>query len=146
MIELQKGRYEIMIPSQTITDGATVTANIDCRDGDYLSLIMNLGIEETTDATTAVLSILESDDTVVTNFATITEDVNPAAVTAKLQLFHIDLRDRKRFIRVSFTAGTETGGNLPLGVTGVLSRLSTAPATTTDMVKSTNDIALVIPA
>ena len=144
--ELQRIKSEVMLASQLVTDGATVTANLDCRGADYARIIVNLGAEETTNATTVTLSLLESDDTVVTNFATVTANATPGLENAHQRVYHVDMRNRKRYLRLSFTAGTGTGSNAYVGAVADLYLQDEAPASTSDMVASTNDAVTILPA
>ena len=94
-----------VLSPQLVTDGATITGNIDTRGFAYLTIDWNGDTEEGSGASATVLSILESDDTVVSNFATITANVAPDYVNPHLRTYAIDMRGRKRYIRISFTAG-----------------------------------------
>lgn len=139
-VEAQKGIDTVLFASQTVTDGATITANIDTAGADWCSIRVNIGAEETGSATATVLSLLESDDTVVTNFATITADLAPDAETAHLVRYEVDCRGaRQRYLRLSWTSGTETGSNQLISALATLSRNPVAPATLAASNSSTND-------
>ena len=73
-VSAQKLIDTVLLRPQLVTDGATVTANLDCAGAAWASVRVNLSTEETTHANASTVSLLESDDTVVTNFATITAD------------------------------------------------------------------------
>ncbi len=144
-IEAQKGIDTVLFASQTVTDGATITANLDTAGADWASIRVNIGAEETGSATATVLSLLESDDTVVTNFATITADLAPDAETAHEVRYEVDCRGaRKRYLRLSWTAGTETGSNQLISAVGTLSRNPAAPATVAAMNSSSDDTVVVV--
>ena len=141
----QKGKDFVLLASQEVTDGATVTANLDTKGADYAVIRLNLGAEETTDATTTSISLLSSDDTVVTNFATITADQTPGLENAHELRYEVDLKGHKRYLRLSFTAGTGTGSNALVGATGTLYRQSETNATAVaDLNDSTNDTVVVV--
>lgn len=99
-----------------VTNGATVTANIDCMGFDHLSLDVVMGTSNTTSNNPSVLKLSESDDTVVTNFADITAFVGDGAGgftiatastgTANIYRFDVDLRARKRYLRLTISPTT----------------------------------------
>ena len=129
----QNGIDSVMLASQQITDGATATANLDTRGSDAATIRVNLGTEETTHATAIVCSLLSSDDTVVTNFATVVADQSPDLTTGREVRYAIDMRGQKRYLRLDITAGTQTGSNLDLGAIATLTRNTEDPASTTAM-------------
>lgn len=144
MIQATRVKHHVLLASQTVTDGATVTANLDMKGADYATIIINLGTEETTDATTAVISVLSSDDTVVSNFATIVANRSEATVDPHQVVYNIDTKTAKRYLRLSFTAGTGTGSNQLISANAITSRLGQEPSATSDMVASTNDAVVTV--
>jgi hypothetical protein len=141
MVEAEKLVHTVLLGAQTITDGATATANLDCKGARHAVVIVNLGVEETTDATAISLALRESDDTVVTNFATVVANQSITSIASASQaVYLVNLLGRKRYLRLSVTAGTGTGSNLTFSANAITSRLEEAPASTTDMVGSTNDV------
>lgn len=126
----------VMLPTQALTDGATVTANVDCLGASYVVLQVNVSSEEGTDATNATLSVLASDDTNVSNFATVATNLSLDLLTAKNNTYCG--KPPKRYMRVAYTAGTGTGSNSSVGAVAQLLRLSEGPSNTTDMVNATN--------
>lgn len=139
MKQVQRALSSVVLSSQLVTDGATVTANIDTRGYAAATIIVNLGAEETTHAANSTLSLLSSDDTVVSNFATVIADKSLDLTVAKQHRYEVDLLGGKRYLRLSFTAGTTTGGDVRVGAESLLYRASEDPVGTTDMVGSTND-------
>lgn len=93
----------------SFTNGATASGNIDTKGYDWLTLDLAMSTSNDTTNNPSVLKITESDDTVVTNFAAITgltgdsDFTIPAAVTQGDWgvKFNIDLRGRKRYLKVS---------------------------------------------
>ncbi len=131
-IQAQKGTFNAVVGSQSMTNSATVTANLDCRGASYASLVINLGSEINTNAIGPTISVLDSDDTVVTNFATITADRAAEDITtATLLVYHV--RPAKRFLRVSVTSETTTNDDVEVSVTGMLTRQEEAPESLTEM-------------
>ncbi len=117
-----------------MTNSATVTANFDTQGAAYASIRIALASEINTNAIGPTLSVLESDDTVVTNFATIVADrTAEAIVTAKVVTYHVDMRGRKRFLRLSVTTGVTTNDDVTFGAVGTLTRLGDTPGALTNM-------------
>lgn len=94
-----------------VTNGATVTANIDTLGCDYAEIDVILGTANTTSNKPSTLKLAECDTTVVTDFANITGYVGGtdftvvAADTANPNIyrFNIDCRHRKRYLKVTVT-------------------------------------------
>jgi hypothetical protein len=138
MKQIQRAVSEVALASQLVTDGATVTANVDMRGYNAATILVNLSIEETTHAANSTLSLLSCDTTVVTNFATVVANKSLDLTAAKQHRYEVDNLGGKRYLRLSFTAGTTTGGNVMVGAI-VLKARGDGPASTTAMVASTND-------
>ena len=82
----------IVIAPVAKTNSATATGNLDCLGAAYATIRIALASEINTNAVGPTLSLLESDDTVVTNFATITADrTAEAIVTAKEVTYGVDM-------------------------------------------------------
>lgn len=88
------------------------TANIDTQGACYATVIVDVGIEANTNSTNVAIQLSESDDTVVTNFATWDSDLNTTVdnTAATYAVRHIDLSGRKRYIRLTITPDTTTNG------------------------------------
>ena len=115
------------------TNTATTTANFDTIGGDHADILIGFAAELNTNAVGPTISILSSDDTVVTNFATITADRTAEDLESeRLVRYSIDTKTSKRFLRVSITTATATNDNVSFAIIGVLSRLEQMPANTTD--------------
>lgn len=88
------------------------TANLDCTGANYATIRVQVGIELNTNSTNVALSLLESDDTTASNFATFnaayTKTVDNAAAT--MATYHVDLEGRKKYLRISVTPDTTTNG------------------------------------
>lgn len=88
------------------------TANLDCAGATYAKITVSLGAEANTNSTNVVIQLSESDDTVVTNFATFNASFNRTvdntAGTVATNL--IDLEGRKRYLRLAVTPDTTTNG------------------------------------
>ena len=120
--------------------GTAISASVDAKGYEELQLV----VTKTTHATDyiTVLTIQQSDDTVLTNFAAVTGYVagtdwtlasltggTNAATEKAAGVFNIDLRGKKRYFRVLVTNGAVTG---IIGITGTLARGEQAPITATN--------------
>ena len=145
-IEAQKGIDTILFAPQSVGDGVTISARVDTTGAKWCTIRVHLAAEETASATATVLSLLESDDTVVTNFATITADLAPDAQTAHIVRYEVACgAARKRFLRLTWRSGTETGSIQILSAIATLSRNALAPATLAELTTSASgtDVILV---
>jgi len=123
----------LLIAPQAMTNSATVTANLDCTGAAYATVRIALASEINTNAIGPTLSLLESDDTVVTNFATVTADRTAEDITsAKEVTYGIDMRGRKKYLRLSISTETTTNDNVTCAAIATLSRQTERPAGTTD--------------
>lgn len=107
----------LAVNQASTTNGATASGNIDTLGFDYASIDVLTTTSNDTTNNPSVLKISESDDTVVTNFADIAEFTGdgasgftiPAAITAATSItgpyatLNVDLRGRKRYLKVSVT-------------------------------------------
>jgi hypothetical protein len=108
----------------TGTTAATTarTANLDCQDADYATIVVQVSAEANTDSTNVVASILESDDTTASNFATFDSDHERTIdnTAAAIGVFHVDMRGRKRYLRLSLTPDTTTNGAVIVSAAGIV--------------------------
>ena len=135
MIEAQNVTRSVLFVAR-MTNSATNTANIDCREADYCTIEVCLDARINTSAVGPTISLLESDDTVVTNFATFNSSFERSAeaITAdKVIVYHVDTKARKRYLRLSITSATATNDDLSVSALALLSRKEKLPAATTDM-------------
>lgn len=103
----------IVISQASTTNAATASGNIDRLGFDFLTLDVLIATSDDTTNNPTVLKLAESDDTVVSNFADITEFVGdgtggftiPAAVTSgnNTLKFNVDCRKRKRYLKLSIS-------------------------------------------
>lgn len=138
---LQGLKSSILLGPISLTAAGTATSsNVDCKGYEELQLV----VTKTTHATDyiTVLTIQQSDDTVLTNFAAVTGYVvatdytlasltggTNAATEKAAGVFNIDLKGKKRYFRVLVTNGGVTG---IVGVTATLARAEQAPITATN--------------
>ena len=144
-IEAQKGIDTILFAPQSVGDGATISARVDTTGAKWCSIRVHLAAEETGSASATVLSLLESDDTVVTNFATITADLAPDAETAHIVRYEVACgAARKRWLRLTWKSGTQTGSIQILSAIATLSRNAQAPATIAAMTAGSSGTDVVV--
>ena len=123
----------LLIAPQAMTNSATVTANIDTIGSSYATIRVALASEINTNAVGPTLSLLQSDDTVASNFATVVANRTAEDITtAKEVTYGIDLRGKKRYLRLSVTTATTTNDDVTLASITTLSELEQRPNGTTD--------------
>lgn len=145
MINAQNEKTTIMIAPADATTNTALTANLDTSGADYATLTISYSAEQNTNAVNCTLSVLESDDTVVTNFATIVADSTQDFATAHALVYHIDCKYRKRYLRISNKTGTTaTNDKMTVVAIGRTGRLATTPANTSAMVGSTADVVTIV--
>lgn len=146
MNHAQASSEHLLLASASQTNSATRTANLDCAGAGYATIRMNFASELNTNAVGPVIQLSESDDTTVTNFATFDADFNSSALdltNAKQLTYHLDLRGRKRYLRLSVTTPTATNDNVTMGASATLSRKSQEPASEANMAGTTNNVVVV---
>ena len=111
MIDQQALTYTAMITGTTAATTAR-TARLDCQDVDYATIIVTTSAEANTNSTNVVASLLESDDTIVTNFATFdaSHERTIDNTSEAVGVFHVDRRGRKRYLRLVLTPDATTNG------------------------------------
>jgi hypothetical protein len=134
MINAQRGTDAILLAPQAMTNSATVTANLDTIGANYASIRIPLASEINDNAVGPTLSLLQSDDTVVTNFATITANRTAEDIAAaKVVTYHVDLRGRKRYLRLSVSTGTTTNDDATIAAVSTLTRQTEEPSSASEM-------------
>jgi hypothetical protein len=114
--------YSVLLAPDASSTAAR-TANLDTLNADYASIMLNVSVEANTNATGVVVALLESDDTVVTNFAAITAHAGTVDNTADAcNAMHVDLKGRKRYLRLSVTPDTTTNGAVLVSAVAALDK------------------------
>src|SRR5688572_14209662 len=109
MNHAQAKTLHLLLASASQTNSATRTANLDTRGAHYAEIVMNFASEINTNAVGPALSLLESDDTTATNFATFDSSFTRAAediTAAKTITYQVDLRGRKRYLQLKVSTDT----------------------------------------
>lgn len=88
------------------------TANLDCAGANFATIVVSIGAEVNTNSTNVAIALLESDDTTASNFATFDATFNRTVdnTSGTVALNHVDLRGRKRYLRIKITPDTTTNG------------------------------------
>ena len=128
MIQAQNASFSQLVSSQSVTQGATASANFDMVGNDYVTLIFNKGANTNATAGACTISVLSSDNTNATTFATVAANVTQGS-SAAVHICHVDWKAQKRYGRVTFTPGTSTGDAVSIGVTAMLTRKEANPST-----------------
>lgn len=134
----------------TPTSAATAVraANFDVagEGAAYATIMVNLSAEKNTDATGVTLSLAHSNTTHTsgTNLTTIVADRTEDLTTAHQVTYHVPLKGKRRYLVLTSTPDTSTNGNVCVGASYVLSKLTDRPANTTDMALSTNDVVVMV--
>ena len=100
------------------------TANLDCAGATSAKIVIPLSAEVNTNSANVVIQLSESDDTVVTNFATFAATFNRTVdnTTATVATNLIDLDGRKRYLRLAITPDTTTNGAVSSAAVATLYR------------------------
>lgn len=145
MIEDQKVKHVLLIAPAAKTNSQTASASFDFLGADYATIRIGLASEINTNAVGPTISLLHSDDTVVTNHVTMVADRTTEDITAaKMLVYQVDLKTAKRYGRLVINNGTATNDNITVSADLTLSRLEETPSSTSEMVGSTNDVVVQI--
>lgn len=142
MVPAQAVKFGTLLSPTTSAVTTARTANIDCVGADYCTIIVNMSAEKNTSATGVVLSVLSADDTNSTSFATVVANRTEDLTTAHSVMYCVPVQ--KRYVRLSATPDTTTNGDVIISAVYQLSRLEDNPASTSNMVVSTHDVAVVV--
>jgi hypothetical protein len=139
-----KFKTQQLVAAKSQTNSATTTANFDTLGADFASIMISFGAELNTNAAGPTVSVLSSDDTVVTNFATVVANRTEDLANAHHLVYWVDTKYAKRYLRLSVTTGGTTNDNITFAAIGSLHKLEEAPQNTTEMVASTNDAVVLV--
>lgn len=149
MIHDQARVTKLIITPKSHTAGHTNVGYIDCLGADYAKIdaaVSDIATTGTASATGGTLSIGEADDTNVSNATTVVAD-RTGLKFARQVTWLVDTKTKKRYLHVTFTAGTAGVSNETqlVSVTGAVSRLGQMPSATGGMVSGlTNSVALIV--
>lgn len=144
MISLQNNTFGQLLSTRTMTSAQTASASIDCVNADYAVIAINFKSAINTSAVGPTISLLSSDDTVVTNHATIVANVTQTITNASQRIYYIDRRASKRYLRLTITSATATNDDISFGAVSILGRKKQMPSSTAAFVGSTNDAVTIV--
>lgn len=133
MQNLQTQKQQVLLVPATVTNGATSTVNLDCKVQDSVDITVIIGAFAggTNGASPTTIKLSESDDTVATNFADITGASANGTLTASGSVrFNVDLRKRKRFIKLTFVPAATTNDSVPVCAIAEFDRSEQLPSST----------------
>jgi len=121
MKQLQSVKRNVMLAPITAATTSR-TANLDCAGADYATITIVLGAEANTNSTNVAVRLLESDVTTATTFATFDANFNRTLdnTAAIVAAYNVDLKGRKRYLRIELTPDTTTNGAVLSSVIGNL--------------------------
>ena len=137
MIKERLVNDSLLIAPKAQTNSATTTANLDTVGAGYATIRVAFASELNTNAVGPTLVLSHSDDTVVTNFATLDTQTALDLTAAKEVLYGVDLKGKKRYLRLAVTTATATNDNLTFSAIATLSDLEDAPNGTTSVAGTT---------
>ena len=123
---------DIAIAPKSCASNTTSTARI--AGADYVTLEIAFAAELNTNATGPSITLKEADDTEATSFATFNTAFNRTAedcTAAKLVVYHIDTKPRKRYLLLDITTPNSSNDVILAGVTSNLLK-EISPIGTTD--------------
>lgn len=123
MNDLQSKTYSVLLaPAAAATTART--ANLDTAGAVSASITVTLSAEVNTNSTNVAVQLSESDDTVATNFATFNASFNRTVdnTAACIAVNHLDLKARKRYIRLTVTPDTTTNGAVLSSAVAILDK------------------------
>ena len=128
------------------TAAATASATFDFLGADYATIRVLQSTGANASAVGPTISLLHA-DTSNGSFATVVADRSsegsPGTATHCLT-YHLDLKTKKRYGKLIVTAATATNDTVVVAADMTLSRLEQMPESTTTMLGSTNDAAVIV--
>lgn len=133
-IHPQRAVYsQILAPDRAAATAARTSSNLDTRGHAYATIHVSLSSGANTNAGTVTLSVQHSDDTVATNFATVTANETVAVTAANSKPYLVNLLGKKRYLRLVATPSTTTNDTVTVGALAALSRTADGPGSVGDM-------------
>lgn len=138
----------MLLTPAAVTAAATAVANLDCKGAAYATIrvgLANIAQATIVSADGITVSLLESDDTHVSNFATITANRTGIKFGREIR-YEVDLKGRKRYLRLAVTPGTSgaTNDHAVVAAFATLSVKENARTSTAAMVAGTNDAVVIL--
>jgi hypothetical protein len=149
MVNAQNTVTKLAITPVSRTAGHTQVGFIDCLGVDYLKVdvaVSDIATTGTASATGGSISLGDAVDSNVSNATTMVAD-RTGLKFARNVTYLVDMRTKKRFAHLTFTAGTAGVSNETQLVSAVITafRLEQAPSATGGMVSGlTNSVAVIV--
>jgi hypothetical protein len=137
MIQERLVNDSLLISPRSQTNTQTNTANLDTKGASYATIRVAFASELNTNAVGPTLVLSHSDDTVVTNFATLDTQTGVDLTAAREVHYGVDLRGKKRYLRLAVTTATATNDNVTFAAVATLSDLENSPNGTTSVADTT---------
>lgn len=129
-------KSDILIAPIAKTSATTTSASLDTvttrGKANYAAITILFKSAINTNAVGPTISLLHSDDTVVTNHATMVANVVETITAARQRTYYIDMRGKKRYLRLTVSAATATNDDITIAANYAL-LLGQEPASTSDM-------------
>lgn len=133
MIRERMVNDSLLIAPASQTNTQTTTANLDTKGASYATIRVAFASELNTNAVGPTLVLSHSDDTVVSNFATLNTQTGLDLTAAREVHYGVDLRGKKRYLRLAVTTATATNDNVTFAAVATLSDLENSPNGTTSV-------------
>ncbi len=134
MLDARMGVDTVLVAPGAVATSATATARLDCAGAQHASIRIMFGAELNTNAVGPTINLLHCDTTVVTSFVTIVAAREAEDLTAAKEVrYEVDLRGKKRYLRLTVAPGTATNDTITMAAIATLSRNPEEPGSTTDM-------------
>jgi hypothetical protein len=110
----QEFDYTVVLAPATAATSARSVA-MDTLGSDYATIVITLGAEANTNSTNVTLQLAESDNS-TTGFVTFNSNFNRVVdnAAAMVAVYGVDLKGRKRYIRLTVTPDTHTTNGVVL--------------------------------
>lgn len=147
MINSQRSADTLAISPAAVTNGATSAVNIDCINADYATIrvaLSNIAQATIASADGVTIKLTELEDTNPSNATTFVADKTGIKLAREVR-YEVDLKARKRYLRLSVIPGTSGVTNEPVTAVAFvsLSRKTGEPSATNDMVGGSNDMVVI---
>lgn len=144
MNQAKRGVDQLLLSMKSVT--TTASAAQDCIGARYATVRIVVGTRLVTNPAACTISLLESDDTVVSNYATIVADRAEVLASVHHEVrYEVDLRSRKRFLKLIVTPGTTASNDaVVLVALATLTRNESDPSAAAGLVATTNDAVVVV--
>lgn len=141
-----KGTMRLAMIGSTAATGETLTVTHDMRGAAYGMIYVCIESQANTNGNEPTVSISHADLTNASSFVTLTANFAVANTSDAMAAVAVDMRGKKRYLRAQVIPATNDTNDNIIGCTILFDKLALgeAPGSTTDMVETTNDVALIL--